>query len=255
MFGRRDKQNKWETHGNDKQRTMDQQDDVSLASSGTQCPDFQSQHWLMPMMWMLRQDIWASSAVRVCRSYSCANYSLLSDPKESCQERNLTRSHNHNFQLTKTTLENTDLTHKSSSTALKSAVEEQRKIGVYHMIVGFLVDGWVKALKKHGVKHPQTKMELIMTLIWDHICKHICEAWNSILHSKNNFSSVDDMSNMVDRLHWYQWYQDENLDYRHSFLVDYSTKNVGRWTWATRRAKLGLLNTIRSQQFRINKRN
>ena len=121
----------------------------------------------------------------------------------------------------------------------------QKQIGYYNMIVGFMALEWTTTLTNLGVEHPQTKSELLLTLLWDEICEPIWAARNNIKFHKKNFSSLDEMSTLSDKLHWYQRHQDEVLDYRHRFLVDYSSEDVGHWTRATRRAKLEMLNNAR----------
>ena len=51
--------------------------------------------------------------------------------------------------------------------ALKSALEAEKKIGLYNMLVGFMANEWTTALENSGEEHPQTMMEMILTLIWD----------------------------------------------------------------------------------------
>ena len=40
---------------------------------------------------------------------------------------------------------------------------------------------------------------------------------------------------------WYHRHQDELLDYRHRFLIDYSLSNVERWTRITQTSKVAML--------------
>ena len=132
-----------------------------------------------------------------------------------------------------------------SSEALKSALEAQKKIGLYNMVVGFMANEWTTALEASGAEHPQTMMEMILALIWDEICERLWEARNNILHSDKNHVKQDDMSILESNLLWYKRHQEEVLDYRHRFLADFSAEDVGKWSRATRRAKVELLNNAR----------
>jgi hypothetical protein len=129
---------------------------------------------------------------------------------------------------------------------LHRAVQSQQKIGFYNMVVGFISHDWTKALKAFGTEHPKTKMEFLLSKLWDDICEPIWAARNNILHNKKNHVSKDEMIQLRDKLHWYQRHQDEVLDYRHRFLVDFSPEDADRWTRATRRAKLSMLDNART---------
>ena len=101
------------------------------------------------------------------------------------------------------------------------------------MIVGFLATEWTAILKKLRVEHPQARSKMLLTLLWDDICKPIWKARYNIKHDTKNFSTLNEMSLLADKLVWYHQHQDEVLDYRHCFLIDYSLNNVERWTRIT----------------------
>ena len=49
------------------------------------------------------------------------------------------------------------------------------------------------------------------------------------------------MSSLADKLMWYHQHQDEVLDYRHRFLINYTLSDVERWTRITRTSKVTIL--------------
>lgn len=77
------------------------------------------------------------------------------------------------------------------------------------MIVGFMVHQWTEAIAATDVQAPQTKAELILTLLWDTICEPLWKMRNSINNSKDSHVEVDDMATMADRLRWYQRNQEK----------------------------------------------
>ena len=79
-------------------------------------------------------------------------------------------------------------------------------------------------------------------MLWDDICEPIWSARNNIKHNERNFVTADKMITLANMLNWYHRPQDEVLDYRHRFSVDYSIKDVEDWKRSIRRAKLTLLN-------------
>ena len=85
---------------------------------------------------------------------------------------------------------------------------------------------------------------MLVTLLWDDICEPIWKARCNIKHNTKNFSTLDDMASLVDKLKWYHQHQDEVLDYQHRFLVDYTLSNVERWTCVTRMLKAAMLDNV-----------
>ena len=121
------------------------------------------------------------------------------------------------------------------------AIAAQTKIGFYHMSVGLLANEWTDALGALGVKQPQSKMEQLLSWIWNDICE---DAWNTRNHINNNTGNHalgDEMVTLKDKLFWFQRHQHQVLDYRHHFLVNFTVDDVERWTKPTRRAKLEML--------------
>ena len=109
------------------------------------------------------------------------------------------------------------------------------------MIVGFMATEWTTILEKLGVEHPQARSEMLLTLLRDDIYKPIWKTRCNIKHNTKNFSSLDEMSSLADKLMWDHRHQDEVLDYRHRFLIDYTLSNVKRWTCITTTSKVAML--------------
>jgi len=131
------------------------------------------------------------------------------------------------------------ITFKTES--LRKAVESQQKVGLYNMVVGFVSTGWTDALRDMKVEHPETMMEQVLAMLWDHICENVWNTRNGILHSNKSMVTQDEMTSLEDQLYWFQRHQNEVLDYRHQFLTDFTAEEVSRWSRATRRAKINML--------------
>ena len=128
---------------------------------------------------------------------------------------------------------------------LNTALKAQEQIGMYHLLVGFISITWQDALVSMGVEHPHKKMEAILSFLWDDFCEPIWFMRNEILHSTVSHVSTDDMMTLADRLLWYLRHQDEVLDYRHRFLVDYDENKIHHWSRDTRRQKVTMLDNAR----------
>ena len=100
---------------------------------------------------------------------------------------------------------------------------------------------WTRILRKLGVKHPQTRSEMLISLLWDDICKPIWKTRYNIKHNTKKFSSLDKMSSLADKLMWYYRHQDKVLDYCHRFLIDCTLSDIERWTRITRTSKVVIL--------------
>ena len=53
------------------------------------------------------------------------------------------------------------------------------------------------------------------------------------------------METLIERIQWYRRHQNSVLDYRHRFLADVSDATIERWTRASRRTHLALLDNAR----------
>jgi ribonuclease HI len=147
--------------------------------------------------------------------------------------------------MIKVTLEGADPPAVAEQDPLSKAIEAQATIGHYHMVIGFMAKAWTDALADMNIEHPAQMMEQVLAMLWDHICERLWSVRNGIRHSTDSHVTNDEMAQMETKLSWYQRHQDEVLDYRHRFLANFTSEDVGRWTRATRRAKLELLNNAR----------
>ena len=126
-------------------------------------------------------------------------------------------------------------------------IRVQQDIGYYHMIVRFMAMKWKMVLDKLGVQHPQSRSEILLTLLWGEICEPIWKASCNSKHNAKKISTLDKSSSLPDKLRWYHQQQDEVLDCWHRFLVDYDPGDVEHWTRITRTSKITLLdNAIQS---------
>lgn len=128
-----------------------------------------------------------------------------------------------------------------SSPVYVKATEAQGRIGYYNMIRGFLSDDWTIALSVGKTKHPQTRMEEVLQLLWDELCEVMWSARNAIRHSSDNCASKDESSNLLDKLLWYARQKDEVLKYCHQFLAEQSEDTMKSWTRQTCQAALSQL--------------
>ena len=78
-----------------------------------------------------------------------------------------------------------------------------QNIGFYNMIVGFVANEWTIILEKLRAKHPQTRSEILLTLLWDDIYEPIWKARCNIKHNTKKSSSLEKMSSLADKLMWH----------------------------------------------------
>ena len=123
------------------------------------------------------------------------------------------------------------------------AILAQKNVDFYNMIVGFMASEWTAILKKLGVEHPQAQSKMLLTLLWDDICEPIWKTRYNIKHNTNNFSSLDKISSLADKLMWYHRHQDKVLNYHHQFLIDYTLSDVKRLTRIARTSKVAILDS------------
>ena len=124
---------------------------------------------------------------------------------------------------------------------LEDAWQAQQEIGFYHMNVGLLTNKWTEALDEFGIKHPESKMELVLTLVWDNLCEQMWKQRNDIRHSKENEAKCNNEDSLKDQLRWYTRHRDEVMDYRHRYLAEYTEHDLQRWSHSTLVAKVTTL--------------
>jgi len=108
-------------------------------------------------------------------------------------------------------------------------------------VVGFIANDWVDILTWAKTEHPHKTMEMVLSILWENLCEPIWKARNEVKHSKSSCTSQDKLTQMAERHLWYQRHQDDVLDYRHIILAAFHADDVGRWSKATRTAKLTML--------------
>jgi hypothetical protein len=109
--------------------------------------------------------------------------------------------------------------------------------------VGFLSNEWTVALDELKVDQPESKMEKILTVLWDSLCEEVWMIRNGIRHSKENHVSSDELETMAEKLAWYRRHQNTVLYYWHRYLAENSDNNIARWSVHLRRAQLALLDS------------
>ena len=128
---------------------------------------------------------------------------------------------------------------------LAKAITAQAGIGFYHMSVGLLANDWTDALSSFGVEQPQSKIEQLLSWIWNDICEDAWNTRNNINNNIRNHALDDELVTLKDKLLWFQRHHQQVLDYRHQFLVAFTSDDVEQWSRTTRRAKLNILNNAK----------
>jgi ribonuclease HI len=129
--------------------------------------------------------------------------------------------------------------------SVEKALIAQDKIGYSNMSVGFYATEWRHVAEDMGVEQPQTAMERILSLMWDTINEQMWAERNSIKHSKESHTLEHEKIQQIDQLLWYVRHQNEVLDYRHRYLVDFTIEDARRWSRHTRSTKLQHLHNAR----------
>ena len=94
------------------------------------------------------------------------------------------------LQASRVTLDYTELKEVSSK-RLQKSLDQQERVGLYLMSVGFLLNEWTVALGALSVDCPQSTTVILLAMTWEHICDLIWMARNNILHSAQNHVSTD----------------------------------------------------------------
>ena len=79
-------------------------------------------------------------------------------------------------------------------------MEQQKAIALSNMAVGFLADGWTDVLEAMKVEQPKSKMELVLGVIWDDLCKPIWAARKNIKHGYQNMVPAEEIQSLADKL-------------------------------------------------------
>ena len=94
-----------------------------------------------------------------------------------------------------------------------NVVVSQAIIGHYHTIIGFMAKAWTDTLENINVKHLAQMMKQVLAMLWDHVYEQLCLVRKSIRHSTESHAVKEKTAQMGTKLLWYQWHQDEVLDY------------------------------------------
>ena len=124
---------------------------------------------------------------------------------------------------------------------MERVYQEQCKIGLHNFAIGWFTKSWAIAMEHYGSKDPSTSVAQLLTLIWDGLCEPIWELRNNILHHKPNPTVLREMTNLRDRLKWYQRNKQMVIAPRHFFLTTYTDANIKDWQRDQCRAQLKLL--------------
>ena len=104
----------------------------------------------------------------------------------------------------------------SNIPSITTAYAAQERIGYYNMAVGLLVgllaDEWTTVLASMNVEQPQSRMEDVLSVLWDNMCEKMWKTRCNIKHSPNNKAAPHELQQLQDKLIWYLRHQDEVLD-------------------------------------------
>jgi len=78
-------------------------------------------------------------------------------------------------------------------------------------MLGFLANKWVDILVWAKTGHPHDMMEKAIAMLWEIICGPMWKARNEVKHSKSSHTNLDELTQMVEQLLWYQWHQNKVL--------------------------------------------
>ena len=106
------------------------------------------------------------------------------------------------------------------------------------MVVGFMAKELVTAMLRCGTQHPQTKAEAMLATLWDDLCEPIWHKRNNINNGKASCARLDELDSLKDKLEWFSRHQNEVLDYRHRFLVNYTAEEINGMRKETRKKRV-----------------
>jgi hypothetical protein len=107
--------------------------------------------------------------------------------------------------------------------------EEQSKIGLANMVIGWISKAWAAGLAHYGSKDPEGQAAQLLTLAWDGLCEPVWEMRNSIFNDLPNPAQLQEMQSLEEKLQWYHRHRFKVLAHRHRFLAEYRIEDLGRW--------------------------
>jgi hypothetical protein len=106
---------------------------------------------------------------------------------------------------------------------------EQQRVGLANLAIGWISNAWAKGLAHHGSTDPEGHAAQILTLVWDGLCEPIWEMRNSIMNDLPNPTRLREMQSLEERLRWYHRHRFKVLAHRHRFLAEYRVDDIHRW--------------------------
>ena len=113
--------------------------------------------------------------------------------------------------------------------SLEHVWNEQQKIGLANMVLGWMSNAWALALAHHGSTDPVGQAAQLLTLVWDGLCEPVWELRNSIMNNLPIPTRLREMQSLEEKLQWYHRHQFKILAQRHRFLAEYRVEDIARW--------------------------
>ena len=103
------------------------------------------------------------------------------------------------------------------------------------MLRDFLAKGWMTAIAKSGVAHPDRQMITLQRLIWDTIMDPLWQERNKIMHqNKNEYNGAED-ERFSGRIIWYVEHRHKLMNHHDQFLMEIDLTRLGGMRRATKR--------------------
>jgi hypothetical protein len=122
---------------------------------------------------------------------------------------------------------------------------EQQRIGLANMAIGWISNAWARGLAYHGSSDPEGHAAQLLTLVWDGLCEPVWEMRNSIMNDLPNPTRLREMQSLEERLRWYHRHRYKVLAHRHRFLAEYRVEDITRWDRDRRKETLRSLEKAR----------
>jgi hypothetical protein len=128
---------------------------------------------------------------------------------------------------------------------LKRIWDAQHRLGVMHLMVGWISKSWATGLKTLGSTDPHGQSAQILTLLWDSLCEPLWSLRNDIFNNIPNPSTLQDLTDLRDRLMWYHRFVNQVLPPRFRFIASFHEDSIHRWDRARCRLVLRQLDMTR----------
>lgn len=124
---------------------------------------------------------------------------------------------------------------------LQKIWEAQKEIGFNNFMLGWFSKAWRAGMNHFGSKDPKGHTSQLLTLLWDGLCEPIWLRRNDIRSNTPNPKDLLEMSNLYEKLEWYQKFRAEVLPHRLRFLAEYTKDDIRRWDRERRRTMVRIL--------------